>query len=187
MIELGNGQLDKIQTMIKRFPRAIPRAAASAINRSAETARTEAVRGVRNEYVIQSKRIRETISIEKASSSNLSAFVRSKGRPRALTYFKVNPKNIPKRKQRRLKAQVKHSSGGGMIKGAFLARMKSGHLGVFNRLGKDRFPIVQRYGPSVPQMLENENVQNHVEARSAEMLEKRMEHELSRMFEGGGR
>lgn len=73
-----------------------------------------------------------------------------------------------------------------MIRGAFLARMKSGHLGVFNRVENGKFPIVQRYGPSVPQMLENANVQKYVEDRATEMLAKRMEHEIDRMLKGAG-
>lgn len=179
MIQFDENQLRRAQEILRHVPNKIPQAVASAINRATESARTAAVKKAREDYIIQAGRVRETIDISKASSSNLSARVRARGRPRALTYFKTNPK-APKKMPRgsQLFAQVKRS-GGGTIKGAFVAKMRSGHVGVFNRSGSR---LVQRYGPSVPQMLESQTVSKFVQNKAVEVLDKRLEHEINRIL-----
>ncbi|BBB91051.1 MAG TPA: phage tail protein [Methylomusa anaerophila] len=189
MIELTDDQLKRAEQLLKHLPGALPKAVANAINRASESARAEAVRKASEEYVIRPGRVRETIDIAKASPAILFARVRSKGRPRALTYFQTTPKQVPKKRPRgQLVAQVKRSEGGGSIKSAFLARMKSGHLGVFNRTNNltstGKVELVQRYGPSVPQMLENPTIQQFVEQKAMETLEKRFDHELDRLLKG---
>ncbi len=89
MIDFDENQFRRIQEVLQHLPNDIPKAAASAINRANESARTEAVRKARDEYVIQASQVRKTIDIRKASASNLFASMRSKGRPRPLSMFKI--------------------------------------------------------------------------------------------------
>ena len=73
---------------------------------------------------------------------------------------------------------------------AFVAHFKSGHTGIFERTGDtskaDREEIQELYGPSVPQMLGNDEVANKVIDDSMEYFDKRMEHEISRILNGIG-
>lgn len=85
MIDLTVEQIELARQMLGHIPGALPKAVVSAINRSAEGARTDAVRQVRDEYVITAARVRETIGIRKADPTNLVAIVTSRGRPRALS------------------------------------------------------------------------------------------------------
>lgn len=185
MIEIKADKVKEAQQLLEHIPGAIPKALKTAINKSIRGAKTEASKKVREEYVIQSSRITETMSFKFASTENLSAYVMSKGRPRALTYFKTRPSTIPiGRPKNQLFAQVK-KSGGGTIRGAFLALMKSGHLGVFNRMeGNASFPIKQLYGPSVPQMLENPSVSDYIETKTQERLESNIDHEVNAFLNG---
>ena len=187
MIDLTDEQLKKANDYLGHIPGALPKAVSSAVNRAAEGARTDAVSKAREEYVIQAGRIRETIEIRKANASNLSASVISRGRPRALSYFKIRPGRVTKRKPPEgVHVQVKRS-GGGPISKAFVAKMASGHIGVFNREGKAKFPIVQRYGPSVPQMIGGTSVQKHVELGAMRRLDDRLDHEINRILRGIGK
>ncbi len=50
--------------------------------------------------------------------------------------------------------------------------------------GRDQIKELQ--GSSVPQMLGNESVQNHLADRASQKFEKRMEHEILRILNGWG-
>jgi hypothetical protein len=69
---------------------------------------------------------------------------------------------------------------------AFIAKMKSGHTGVFEREKTTRLPVTERMGLSVPQMAENSVVMEQVENKAQEVINKRVDHEISRILNGYG-
>nr|DAV80292.1 MAG TPA: minor tail protein Z [Caudoviricetes sp.] len=134
------------------------RATSKAINTAIPKIRNAIVDKTTQNYFISKANVKKTIDVKRANPSGLSAFIRSKGRPVALTKFRVTPKRPPKRKGRTVKAQVMRNGGGGTIPNAFIARMGSGHIGAMYRKGADRYPIGQFHGPAVPSMLKNAEV-----------------------------
>lgn len=134
------------------------RATSKAINTAIPKIRNTIVDKATQDYFISKANVKKTIDVKRANPSGLSAFIRSKGGPVALTKFRVTPKRPPKRKGRTVKAQVMRNGGGGTIPNAFIARMGSGHIGAMYRKGADRYPIGQFHGPAVPSMLKNAEV-----------------------------
>lgn len=134
------------------------RATSKAINTAIPKIRNAIVDKTTQDYFISKANVKKTIDVKRANPSGLSAFIRSKGRPVALTKFRVTPKRPPKRKGRTVKAQVMRNGGGGTIPNAFIARMGNGHIGAMYRKGADRYPIGQFHGPAVPSMLKNAEV-----------------------------
>lgn len=134
------------------------RATSKAINTAIPKIRNTIVDKTTQDYFISKANVKKTIDVKRANPSGLSAFIRSKGGPVALTKFRVTPKRPPKRKGRTVKAQVMRNGGGGTIPNAFIARMGSGHIGAMYRKGPDRYPIGQFHGPAVPSMLKNAEV-----------------------------
>lgn len=134
------------------------RATSKAINTAIPKIRNAIVDKTTQDYFISKANVKKTIDVKRATPSGLSAFIRSKGGPVALTKFRVTPKRPPKRKGRTVKAQVMRNGGGGTIPNAFIARMGSGHIGAMYRKGADRYPIGQFHGPAVPSMLKNAEV-----------------------------
>lgn len=134
------------------------RATSKAINTAIPKIRSSIVDKTTQDYFISKANVKKTIDVKRANPSGLSAFIRSKGGPVALTKFRVTPKRPPKRKGRTVKAQVMRNGGGGTIPNAFIARMGSGHIGAMYRKGADRYPIGQFHGPAVPSMLKNAEV-----------------------------
>ena len=134
------------------------RATSKAINTAIPKIRNTIVDKTTQDYFISKTNVKKTIDVKRANPSGLSAFIRSKGGPVALTKFRVTPKRPPKRKGRTVKAQVMRNGGGGTIPNAFIARMGSGHIGAMYRKGADRYPIGQFHGPAVPSMLKNAEV-----------------------------
>lgn len=134
------------------------RATSKAINTAIPKIRNTIVDKTTQDYFISKANVKKTIDVKRANPSGLSAFIRSKGGPVALTKFRVTPKRPPKRKGRTVKAQVMRNGRGGTIPNAFIARMGSGHIGAMYRKGADRYPIGQFHGPAVPSMLKNAEV-----------------------------
>lgn len=72
--------------------------------------------------------------------------------------------------------------GGGSIRRAFITSFSK--LGVYERTGKDRFPIEQKYGPSTGHMMQNETVIESMEEAIVDTFNSRIEHEITRLLNG---
>lgn len=211
MITIDEKGLAEAQKLLVDMPKAVPKAAARAINRAAAAAKKAAWDQVKKTYTIKRARVSKAWDkITKATASNPSATLTSRGSVMPSSYFTTKPKNPPKRRPRNpVYVQVRHD-GGGPISGAFVARMKSGHTGVFHRmqegtrgkifqymdggeprqkirgvgLTKGIAAIEQNYGPSVPQMLGSKSVSAFIEERASEVLNQRFEHEINAILNG---
>ena len=177
MIEIISADLKKAEELLKFVPGGVQKATARAINRAADSAKTAASRALRKDYFIDRKAILNTIRIKRASAGGLSASMESRGRLIPLAKWKTAPQAQP------VTARVRKSGSAGEGKGAFWATMKSGHTGIFGRLGKKRKPIQERMGPAVPQLLEDEAVSKAVEERMSDVFYQRLDHEVGRILE----
>ena len=83
-------------------------------------------------------------------------------------------------------AAVLAESGRTPFAHAFIAKMKSGHTGMFERDGTGRLPITEFMGPSAAQMAANSVVVEQVEEKAQEVINKRIEHEITRILNGYG-
>ncbi|MDR1310257.1 MAG: phage tail protein [Burkholderiaceae bacterium] len=146
-----------------------------ALNRTAIAARTMAAQEIRRTYSISSRVIRHSISVNRANSGRLYATVRADGGPLPVYGFS------PKQTKQGVMAKIKGRRV--LFPRAFIARMKSGHVGVFARggykgdfewsgkafgrfrFGKGRYSVNEFYTASVPQGFSNTEVKNKVLAR----------------------
>lgn len=192
MIEVTTAQMEKAEKLLSHIPDAAPEAMSRAINRAADAAKTAAARKVRETYLVRHKDVVDTIKISKANPTRLIARVTSAGSVFPLTRFRVTPKQPQpvraatvrwgKSRPFTVIARVKRGEGG-PIKSAFVAKMKSGHIGVFRRTTKDRKPIEQLHGPSIPQMLDSKKVSDWVYEKARETMDQRLDHEINRILE----
>lgn len=182
MIEFTSEQIERAESLLSHIPGAMPKAMKNATNRAMQSAKTEASRKVRETYYIKNKDVTSTIRAHRASISNLSARIVSKGNLLALSKFKVTPKTPQPKRKRAIIARVKRGEGG-PVRGAFVASMNSGHTGVFKRAGLARLPVTELYGPAVPQMMDNQDVREHIEEKAVERFNQRLDHEINRILE----
>lgn len=175
--------VEEAEKLLQGIPGAAPRAASRAINRALTQTRTAGVRRVREEYHGKASDIRSTMKIIRSRPGDLHGAVESVGSPIRLTNFKVSPTRPLKRK-RPVKAAVLKRGGGGTIKGAFIARMQNGFVGVFNRRTKKSYPIQLRYGPSAAQMLSRDSINVDVTDKMLEVFARRMDHEVNNILRG---
>ena len=156
-----------------------PRAAAAGINRTAQAARTEAIRAVQVDAGTSSqKSIRRNIRVTKAThvTEHLTAKVEARStKQHRIPIFEMGPK--PRAVTRRRPAGgVRYGPRQKLLAGSFIARMKSG--GVFKRLGQGRTPIAELFGPSVALVLARKRVYEKVRKVIAERLPR----EIQRAF-----
>lgn len=183
MIELKLEHIEKLEKILGNTPKQIPIVTARAINRAAESARTNASRSARETYIIKHKDVISTIKIKKANPNDLQADIKSRGFANKLINFKVNPNKPQPKRKRPLVLSVKRGSQKTMRNG-FVAQMSSGHVNVFTRVSKRRLPVQGHFGPSIPQMLGNESVVSFVENKAIQVLDTRLEHEIKRLLGG---
>ncbi len=188
MIEVDARGIEQAQELLKDIPGATKKAVSTALRKSLRNAKKEAVKKVRERYTIRKAGyVSRTI---KMKVENMTGILSSKGPVNDLSYFKTNPKTVPKRrppKGKYLYSQVVKGQGG-TIAHAFLARMKSGHAGVFQRAGHGAsnasLPISKLAGPSTPQMLGSPSVTEFIAKKMLERMDKNLEHEIDAFLKG---
>lgn len=160
------------------------RAATRSLNRSARSAQSALVKDVTEEINLTQKDARQGFKLNLANFKKLEAKVSVSRKPIPLFDFGATPKDpyayLPKkgeggkkskRRRKGVRVKVRRHGKTEMLSGAFVARMASGHLGIFERAnlsGRKRkrptvrkkrrkfgkrftteLPIVERFGPTV--------------------------------------
>ena len=110
-------------------------------------------------------------------ASAFSIGVRISDTTRPLSEFSFKPK-IPKPHTAPM-VEIYRGKQQKFENGAFVQKMPSGHIGIFEREGKSRLPIKELRGPSITGIFKaQEGIQDSVFDRIYEILEKRINHEM---------
>jgi len=162
-------------------------AVARALNRSVQGVTTDAGQMARQSYNVRSGDVKRSFTLLKASPSSLFGAATSKGRVLSLRDFSPTPGPGKRRPAVGLSVMVKRQSGKVRLAGAFWGQMPGRDVAsVFRRLGTSRLPIEKLFGPSVPQMLGNQEVMARIQAKAADRFGVNLDHEVSRVFAGLG-
>lgn len=187
MIEITQEQIDRVREILSEVPNGLEKALRSVIQRANSTVRTEATRQITSVYAITSQGVRGETNIRtrtQMTDGGIVGTVSFAGYKIPLYRFKVTP-TVPTQKAT-VKAAVLKSSGQTPFERAFIAKMKSNHTGVFERVTRRRLPISEFMGPSTAQMAGNSVVLEKVEKAAQETIDKRLEHEITRILNGYG-
>lgn len=163
----------EIFDQLKNSDKQLEKALYFAKNRALNTVKTELARGVPKRYDTKQKTIRDRTRVNKNTGE-----VSVTGSPIRLFKFRVTPTSP--RKQL-VTASVKRASKS--LPNAFVQQMRNGTIGVFERVGKSRYPIRQLYSVSAPQMAGNEEVLEGAMERASIVFDERLSHEIGRMLD----
>lgn len=179
-----------IKSLAGRYERAVKRS----VDRAAVSARTQLARNVSKEVGIKVGVVREHLPIQRARRVSdgyvASVFVSKAGHKAIpLIHYRAKGPRPSRGRGRGVTAQLPNPSGAGTqsvrYPHAFIAKVygplpsgvvSTGHEGVFQRRGRKRIPIFQRYGPPLRGV-----VMKHVPeavTRGEESLRKNLAHEL---------
>lgn len=163
----------EIFDQLKNADKQLEKALYFAKNRALNTVKTELARGVPKKYDTKQKTIRDRTRVNKNTGE-----VSVTGSPIRLFKFRVTPTS-PRRQL--VTASVKRASKS--LPYAFVQRMGNGTTGVFERVGKSRYPIRQLYSVSAPQMAGNEEVLEGAMERASIVFDERLSHEIGRLLD----
>lgn len=151
-----------------------PIAIARALNRAGASAKTVMVREVAKDLGTKAGDIRDRIGIMEALAHRLQVTLTASSKRIPLIDFRARGPEPSRGKGRGVSARL--PGGVGRYPHAFIATLKSGHRGVFQRTSKSRLPITQLHGPSVARSF-TKHVQVGI-TRGVEQLIKNVRSEL---------
>lgn len=160
-----------VQQAMRAYKSRFPKAVRRSLRRAGTSARAQLVRDVAADMKLKAGAVREQVQIREAAASvaitattrrvPLYDFLPGSGDPRG---------PYPSRGRRAVRVRGK------VYPGAFVARMASGHWGVFKRTQPWRLPIAELRGASVWQSATNNATT--AQARGLESLKKNLASEL---------
>ena len=185
---------DSVLNMLRLAPNELAKAERMAVNKTVTGARTDITTMVRKDIGlnIKLKDLRKRIHVTKASKSGPArGELRIKGSAIPLADFSPRPS----------KPGTKRLAGGGyspkggrsvevfkgkrrVLEGSFLAKgRKSGRLGMFQRVGDERYPIRQMYGPKPETLIQQGDNMESLRSRIGARLKMNHDHEIKRALE----
>lgn len=182
VVNLDQQMVNDVQRKLGNFPRKAPNAISNAINRAVTNVNSNIKKEVRKEYNIKAKDIQSTLKKTSASRSSLRGEVRSSGELIPLEKFKVSPRSVNPRRKSPIRVAVKKGSLKKLM-GAFVADVNG--IKVVERKGNPRLPIKRIFGPSVPQMIKNNNIRTIIEQEGQRVFFIRLDHEINRILGSG--
>lgn len=172
-------------TAIRELGIRAPRVCARALNRSIVTGRTVMLKVVAQDTHLKQSTVRKAFRTDQAKTSNLVARLTVTGARIPLIEFGARGPEPSRGRGRGVSARLQ--GGRGRYPDAFIATMRSGHRGVFKRVGtggsKSRgawsknLPIVELHGPSLPHVF-SKYIPTGMTAAS-EALTKNLAHEFT--------
>jgi len=180
------------------------RALTRAINRTLAGVRTDKTNEAAKVLNLKKTDIRNAVRINRATWSNMAASVRRTGKPVPLAKFKGT-----RQVRRGVSVLVKIGGQRTVLPHAFIATMRSGHVGVFWR--KDdtwvgyadrsslppraygrlpehyRLPIKELYGPRVEDILSDPDVMERLIEMADDRLQRNLDHEVNYLILQAGR
>lgn len=172
-----------LDDVVKRLPteKLAKTVMSRAINRGLNAGRTQAAREVAKDYAVRQRQVNEKTRIKKTTPSNLKATLKFSGPALNVADFKVSPSKPQPAKRPTLRVTVSKRSGPRQFKGAFLVPVRAGKYRAFRRKGKERLPIENVWGPSIPSLIGgSDRVRTSVQDRIQEVVATRLDHEINR-------
>lgn len=180
IVDVAEDSLDRVTKLLAGVKGGAYKAVGSALQRAAASGKTVAKRAVTEEYAISGSTFLEetkTINHFVRNGSSLEIVFGYRGNVISLTKF-----NTTVDSNGMVHTSVKKSGSKQALEHAFPAQM-GGHSGIYERVGFDRLPVKELYGPATPQMMySNENVLDKIEEKIVSTYEDRIEHEIDRLL-----
>lgn len=186
-VNISAEQIERVELILSSIPGGVEKAITSVIRRANSTVRSEALKGITGVYAITKQNVRAETTITeetRKADGGIVGFVTFASHKIPLYRFDVSP-TLPGQRAT-VTARTMKDRAKTPFEDAFIAQMESGHVGVFRRDKKTRLPIYEFPGLSTEQMVRNTVVLERVEEKAQEVVNTRIEHEITRILNGYG-
>lgn len=182
--EANGNTVERANKLLAGIPGGIWKASYAALRRAGDQAKTKAGQFAAAEYTINKgdfmRNVTSKTSISGDSGGVASLKIMYAGNVLPLLTF-----NTKYSRNGMVQTQVKRSGGAAVLEHAFAEKV-FGPVAVFERVGKSRFPVQQKFGPSTAHMMQNEQVVEKMDETIQSAFSQRMEHEITRLLNGWG-
>lgn len=159
---------------MRRFVRDMPaagrRTMARSMNKAITMTRTMAAREISGRRNILVGRAKKELRLQRASASRPVAAIHASGYPIPL----IDVKGAKRQTKRGVVAKIEAGEPGHLFEGAFIATMKSGHIGVFRREQSHNLPIREIRLPSVAATMVQDDMDRQMRAFAIPIYEKEL-------------
>lgn len=205
----GQDAVDRAARLLAGVEGGVQKAVRSAVSKAVARLRRSNVNAVRERYAISAANVREgeNVQVTYTYDNGVQAYVRFSGARIPLFRFDgASPRQPTKDTSGRLPVMSgeEHwrlmypgvAASGHVLKStspygferAFVAKMSSGHTGIFERTGgmtsSGKDEIEELFGPSVPQMLGSEDVEKVLADEAMKSFEKDLDHDVLAILSG---
>lgn len=184
-VELDKKALSRALTVLNAFGERGGRAVTRSVNRALTAIKTVAGKAAREQFTIRTvKDIKSSLRVSRAAVSGdvIEGRVESRGLAISGSHFKYKPRTMDPAQNKPGKRRLELESLKGTPQTVERGFVWNSRL--YRRVGRKRLPIVTVAGPSAPEMLSNEKVQQRMQARGAQVLEERLQHEVEALSQG---
>ena len=151
-----------------------------AINRALMRGRTVASKSLRGRYTIKASDVKKSTRLRRPGGTETSGQLVFSGPELTIAHFRIRPSGRDTTGNNRQLVRVEvERTGLKPLKNAFVYNGT-----VFQRKGATRLPIEPRYGPSVPQMVGNENITEGIQSEMRDTFLRRINQEAMRLIKG---
>ena len=192
MIEFDpDKELEKILQRFNKLPEklAAPDTLSRALNATALKVRRQIIKDAEGKYHFRKKAsLRDESRVRRSSIATLEAAVLADGHMREIMDFLTYPNT----EHGAALAKVLNDGGaakplevstiGGKLK-AFVTQFQSGHIAIVQREGAERLPVKKLLSPSVPHMLNNEEIRAKAAAITYAELQKQIEKHIQKTLD----
>lgn len=154
----------------------IEKALVRSLNRGIASGRTLMVSRIAKDTGLKSKDVRDALPMSEATLSRPVARLAASLKRIPLYKFGARGPMPSRGRGRGVSYKLPGSGGRQRVENAFVAQMKTGHMGVFRRKGPGRLPIIELYGPSIGRVFAK--YREEALARAEEMFEQNFGREL---------
>ena len=206
---VGQEAIDRAKALLSGVESGVEKVLHGAMTRSVSHLRANTAKAIQKRYAISTANIRanENVKVQYSYQNGVQAVVTFYGRKIPLyRYDGTSPKLPTQDTSKWVQAMIdgeakwvhpsvpvyghQFTSTAPAYQGdeAFVAQMKSGHIGIFKRTGgsssTDGEEIKEIMGSSVPQMLGSEKVKEKLSNETMQKFEERLDHEILTIMNG---
>lgn len=166
-VQVDQRKLAEINRIFAGWPKAVGSIFSRAINRTLTTTRAEAVKQISAQTPLKKSKIRRQIKLKRATRTNWIGTVALSGQGIPLIQYGATNTGPG------ISYQVTNQGGRDTAENAFIAKMPTGHVGVYERAGAARLPIFELKGPSLGDAVEGTPaLLSAIHKKASESLEK---------------
>jgi len=198
-----DADLDLLLAGVAQVPGGIRKSIVRALNITVRGGITDASRAIRSRFNVRAGDVRRGLYVKRASYSDAELVASINGAAKAgISLYRYSGRPTLAKSGGAATATTRRggkysppvgasflvnlAKGRSTLPGSFVARMRSGHVGIFQREAEGRAPIRERFGPDPISLLESDEIVDGFEEALDERLSKNLRRESDQVLREAG-